>query len=118
MKLARLVFIGAGIWGIAVLTPLYWLVDIAGRPYSVPKDYPHVFYGFITVAMAWQLVFLMIGWSPARFRPLMIPAVIEKLGYVLILAVLYFQSRIGAPDAQAALPDLVLGVLFLVAFAK
>ena len=118
MKFARLVFIGAGIWGIVVLTPLYWRLDITGRRYSVPNDYPHFFYGFVTVAMAWQIAFLVIGASPGRFRALMIPAVIEKLGYVLILAVLYSQSRIGAQDAQAALPDLLLGVLFLIAFVK
>ena len=31
VKFARIVFIGAGIWGLAVLAPLYWLVDISGR---------------------------------------------------------------------------------------
>ena len=61
MKLARFVFIGAGIWGIAVLTPLYWLVDISGRHYTVPSDYPQFFYGFIGVAIAWQIAFLIIG---------------------------------------------------------
>lgn len=36
MKFARTVFIGAGVWGIAVLTPLYALVDVTGRPYLPP----------------------------------------------------------------------------------
>jgi hypothetical protein len=118
MRLARFVFIGAGIWGIAVLTPLYWLVDVSGRHYAAPNDYPAFFYGFIGVAIAWQIAFLIIGSNPARFRTMMIPAIIEKLGYVSTLAFLYGQSRISAVDVQPALPDGLLGILFVVAFLR
>jgi hypothetical protein len=118
MKLARFVFIGAGIWGIAVLTPLYWLVDISGRHYTVPSDYPQFFYGFIGVAIAWQIAFLMIGSNPARFRAFMIPAMIEKFGYVSTLLFLYSRSRISALDMQPAIPDGLLGLLFVAAFLR
>jgi len=118
MKFARVVFIGAGVWGVTVLTPLYWLFDITGRRYQAPVDYPHFFFGFVSVAMAWQIAFLIIGSNPVRFRALMIPAILEKLGFVSTLAVLYAQSRISAVDAQAAVPDLMLCVLFVVALAK
>jgi len=117
MKLARFVFIGAGIWGIAVLTPLYWLVDVSGRHYA-PNDYPAFFYGFIGVALAWQIAFLIIGSNPARYRLLMIPAMIEKLGYVSTLAFLYGRSRISALDVQPAIPDGLLGILFVAAFLR
>jgi hypothetical protein len=82
------VFTGAGVWGIAVLTPLFWLVDITGRQYAPPADYPQFFYGFLSVAIAWQIAFLVVGSNPLRFRPLMIPCIVEKLGYVSTLAVL------------------------------
>ena len=118
MRFARTVFVGAGIWGIAVLTPLYWLVDITGRRYPAPTDYPHFFYGFLSVALAWQIAFLIIGINPLFFRALMIPGILEKFGWVATLAVLYGQSRIPAIDARAALPDLALGILFVVAFVK
>jgi hypothetical protein len=118
MRFARFTFIAAGLWGIVVLTPLYWLVDVTGRPYSPPADYPHFFYGFLSVAMAWQIAFLAIGSNPARHRPLMIPAILEKLGHVGGVAVLYVNARIPAIDAQAAVPDLLLAILFMVAFAK
>jgi len=39
MKPAKYVFTGAGIWGIAVLAPLYWLLDMTGRRYAPPADY-------------------------------------------------------------------------------
>jgi hypothetical protein len=118
MKFARIVFVVAGIWGIVVLMPLYWLVDVTARSYSPPTDYPQFFYGFLGVAMAWQIAFLVIGSSPARFRALMIPGIVEKLTYVITLAVLYAQARIPAVDAQAAVPDLLLGILFIIAFVK
>jgi hypothetical protein len=118
MKFAKLVFIAAGVWGIAVLVPLYWLVDVTGRQYSPPMDYPQFFYGFLSVAMAWQFAFLVIGSDPVRHRPLMIPGILEKLGHVGGVAVLYARGRIAPIDAQAAIPDLLLAVLFIVAFAK
>jgi hypothetical protein len=118
MKFARFVFIAAGVWGIAVLTPFYWLIDVTGRRYAPPVEYPHFFYGFFSVAMAWQIAFLIIGSNPSRFRPFMIPGMLEKLSYVVTLAVLYSQSRIPAIDTQAAIPDLLLCILFVVAFVK
>jgi len=118
MKFAKWVFIVAGIWGISVLTPFYWLVDVTGRRYSPPMDYPHFFYGFISVALVWQIAFLMIGTNPARFRQWMILAILEKLGYVTTLAVLRLQDRISSIDVQPLAPDLLLGILFIVAFVK
>ena len=118
MRFARIVFIGAGVWGIAVLTPFYWLVDPTGRVYPPPTEYPQFFWGFFAVALAWQIAFLVIGSNPARFRPLMIPAMLEKLGYVTTLLLLRAQGRIASIDVQPAPPDLVLGIFFLAAFVK
>jgi hypothetical protein len=117
MKFAKVVFHVAGVWGIVVLTPLYFLVDLTGRQYGAPMDYPQFFYGFLSVAMAWQIAFLVIGSSPARFRPLMVPSIVEKLGHVAGVVVLYGQGRLSVADTTAAAPDLLLGVLFIVAFA-
>jgi len=118
MTFSRYVFTGAGVWGVVVLTPLFWLVDVTGRRYTPPADYPQFFYGFLSVAMAWQIAFLIIGSNPLRFRWLMIPAIIEKVGYVSMLIIFYSSGRISAIDAQPAWPDLLLGILFIVAFVK
>jgi hypothetical protein len=91
---------------------------VTGRQYAPPTAYPQFFYGFLSVAMAWQIAFLVIGSSPVRFRRLMIPSIVEKFGHVVTLAVLYGHARISAADAMAAGPDLLLGVLFVAAFAK
>ena len=118
MTFAKIAFIGAGVWGFLVLTPLYFLVDITGAAWPAPVSYPHFFYGFISVALAWQVAFLIIGTNPARFRLLMVPAILEKLGHVATVGTLYVRGRITQTDASTALPDLVLAVLFLVALAR
>jgi len=118
MRFARIVFIVAGVWGILVLTPLFFLVDVTGRQYVPPSVYPQFFYGFLSVAMAWQIAFLLIGTDPARFRPLMLPSIVEKLGHVSVLAELYRLGRIGPLDASAGWPDLVLGIFFIAAFVR
>jgi len=118
MRFAKFVFIGAGIWGILVLTPLYFLYDIAGNRWASPTSYPHFFYGFLSVAMAWQVAFLIIGSDPIRFRPLMIAGLLEKVGHVTGVAVLYARSRLTQAEAGSALPDLLLGLLFIAAFVK
>ncbi len=116
MTFAKYTFICAGIWGLAVLLPFYALVDITGRHYVPPGDYPQFFWGFFAVAIAWQVAFVIIGSNPARFRVLMIPAILEKAGYVSTLVVLFEARRLSVLDLQPALPDGILGVLFLVAF--
>jgi hypothetical protein len=118
VKFAKVVFFAAGVWGVVVLTPLYFLFDVTGKPYPPPDSYPHFFYGFLSVAMAWQFAFFVIGSNPARFRLMMIPAIVEKLGYIIGTAVLYGRSRIGASELMTVPPDLVLCVLFAIAWAK
>ena len=118
MTFARIVFVVAGTWGIVVLTPFYWLVDVTGRQYDPPSAYPHFFYGFIAVALVWQIAFLVIGSNPARFRALMIPAMLEKFGYVATLGLLFGRGRIAFVDAVAVVPDGLLGLLFILAFVK
>lgn len=117
-RFAKIVFIGAGVWGILVLSPLYFLVDLSGKHWAAPTSYPHFFYGFLSVAMAWQIAFLVIGSDPLRFRPLMIPAVIEKLGFNLTVLVLLGRGRIPTEDALVAIPDLLLAAFFIAAFVR
>jgi hypothetical protein len=118
MKFARIVFVIAGVWGIVVVTPLYFLHDVTGQPYAPPTLYPHFFYGFLSVTIAWQIAFLVIASNPVRFRPLMIPSIIEKAGYVITVAVLYSHGRVSPAEASTAVPDCLLGLLFVAAFVK
>lgn len=118
MRFASRVFTGAGIWGLLVLTPLYFTFDLVGREYPPPITHPDLYYGFIGLAMAWQFGFLVIGRDPVRFRPMMIPAVLEKFIFVASQTALYMQGRVRAGQLAVAGPDLILGILFVVALFK
>jgi hypothetical protein len=118
MRFARVVFAVAGVWGLLVLTPLYFMFDYVGREYPPPVTHPDFYYGFVGVALAWQVAFLIIAGDPALFRPLMIVALFEKLGYVATLGALYARGRLLPGQAGVAVPDFVLGVLFVVAYVR
>ncbi len=116
MKFAKIIFWIAGIWGLLVLTPLYFIFDLIGKKDPPPITHPAFYYGFISVGLAYQLVFFVIATDPVRFRQMMIPSVLEKFGYGASLSVLYLQHRLHPQDLALGCVDLLFGVLFLAAF--
>jgi O-antigen/teichoic acid export membrane protein len=118
MKFAKYVFRIAGIWGILVLTPLYFIFNQIAEKDPPPVTHPLFYYGFAGVALAWQPVFLVIGSNPMRFRPLMLVSILEKLGYFLPAIVLYLQHRVHPADLFISFGDALLAVLFLTAYFK
>jgi hypothetical protein len=116
MRFAKVLFSIAGIWGLLVVTPLYVLFGSVGNSYPPPITHPEFYYGFIAITLAWQIAFLVIATDPRRLRLMMLPAIIEKLGYVTTLVALWSQHRMQLGQLSVALPDLVLGILFLLAF--
>ena len=118
MRFAKLVFGIAGAWGLIVIFPLYFLLDSVGRLTPPPVTHPEYYYGFVGVAMAWQLAFLVIASAPDRFRPMMIPSVLEKLGFAFALIVTYLQHRITSVQVLPAIPDGLFAILFTMAFVK
>jgi hypothetical protein len=116
VKFAKIVFWGAGIWGVLALTPLYFIFDLIGRQDPPTITHPGFYYGFAGIGLAWQFAFFVIAKDPVRFRAMMIPSVLEKLGFGFPVIVLYMQRRIGAGDLALGCIDLLLGALFLVAF--
>ena len=53
MKFAKIVFWVAGIWGVLILTPLYFIFDMIGRKDPPPITHPAFYYGFVGAALAW-----------------------------------------------------------------
>jgi len=113
---ARRTFRIAAIYGILVLLPQYFLEGRIGRDYPPPITHPEHFYGFIGVALAWQVLFLLIARDPLRYRPVMPVAILEKLAFGLACVVLYVQGRLAGATLSAGAIDLVLAVLFLVSY--
>ena len=112
----RRVFLSAGIIGLAELAPLYFAeagLNIAGPP---ALTHPEFYYGFIGVALAWQLAFIVMARDPARYRPLIPAAVTEKLLYIASTFALYAIGRLHGPGSLVG-ATIDLGWLALFAIA-
>jgi hypothetical protein len=118
MKFAKIVFWIAAIWGILILTPLYFMFDLIGRQDPPLITHPAFYYGFVGAGLAWQVAFIVIARDPVRFRLMMIPSVLEKFGWGACVTVLYLQHRLHASDLGLGVVDVLFGVLFLVAFFR
>ncbi len=118
VKFAKRVFLAAGTYGLAVLLPQYFLLDKIGRDAPPPITHPEYFYGFVGIAVAWQLVFLTIARDPLRYRPIMLAAVIEKAAFGLVAVWLFVQGRLSAEMFAAGLVDLILGSLFAMSYVR
>jgi len=116
MKFAKVVFWIAGIWGLLVITPLYFMFDLIGRKDPPAITHPGFYYGFVGVALAWQLAFLVIARDPVRLRPMMIPSVVEKFTYGIAVVALVMQGRMHRSDLVFAATDSILGLLFVIAY--
>src|SRR5215472_11821950 len=116
MKFAKIVFWIAGVYGILVITPLYFLYDTIGRQDPPPITHPGFYYGFAGCALAWQFAFVVIARDPIRFRAIMIPSVFEKFSFAGAQIVLFLQHRSHPSDLALGGIDGLLGVLFLLAF--
>lgn len=118
MKFAKRVFLIAGIYGLIVVLPLYFLEEKTGRDYPPPITHPEYYYGFIGVTAAWQILYLLISTDPIRYRPLMIPPMLAKGSFVIALTILYFQNRVSSTMLGASMIDLLLVVLFFVSYLR
>ena len=118
MKFAKIVFWIAGIWGLLVITPLYFLFDIIGQKDPPPITHPGFFYGFVGCALAWQVAFCFIARDPVRYRPLILPSILEKVTYSVAIVTLVLQGRTNPRDLVFAGTDSLLGILFVIAYFK
>ena len=118
MKLAKYTFLTAGIYGLLALVPQYFLEDKIGRDFPPAITHPEYYYGFVGVALAWQIAFLIISRNPARYRLLMLPSILEKAAFGVPAAILFFQNKLSTELFGAGLIDLLLGILFLTAYFK
>ncbi|HSK74669.1 MAG TPA: hypothetical protein VK892_23415 [Pyrinomonadaceae bacterium] len=118
MKFAKYLFLFAGISGLIMLVPQYFLEEKTGRDFPPAITHPEHFYGFIGVAIACQVMFLIISRNPVRYRAMMIPAMLEKFSFAIAVAILFLQNRVAAVMFGLGMMDLALGLLFTLAFFK
>jgi hypothetical protein len=118
MQFARRVFFAAGIYGILVLAPMYFLEKQIGEQIPPPITHPEYFYGFVGLALVWQFVFLLIGSNPIKYRVLMPFAMLEKVSYGFLVPILFATGRASFVVLVGGSIDLVWLVLFAISFGK
>jgi hypothetical protein len=118
VKFSTWVFRLAGIYGLVLMLPQYFMESQVALDSPPAITHPEFFYGFIGVVIAFQFVFLIIARDPARFRILMLPSVVEKWSFALAVAILAMQGRLSGPLLIFGGIDAMLGLLFLVSFLR
>src|SRR5262249_60594342 len=112
IKFAQRLFLGAGIYGMVVIVPMFFLEHLIGE-YDPPSiTHAEFYYGFVCTAFAWQIVYLMMARDPLRLRPMLIPAIVGKAGFAVSVFVLFAQGRLAAQNVVLPAIDLVLAGAF------
>src|SRR5262249_10136293 len=118
MNFAKRLYLVAVIFGLVVLIPQYFMEAKIGHDFPPPITHPEHFYGFLGVALSFQIVFFILSRDPIRYRAMMIPAVMEKTSFGLTAVVLYMQQRVPSALFGFGIVDLIFGVLFIIAYIK
>lgn len=116
MQFARTVFLVAGLVGVVVIGPLFFLEGFWGRQFPPAVAHPEFYYGFVGVVFAWQLAYLLIGSDPARYRSLMLLAALAKGSFGMAMVVLFALGRVNIVPALGGGADLAFVGLFLWAY--
>jgi hypothetical protein len=118
MRLAKWVFLLAGVSGVLMVVPPYFLERRTGEDYPPAITHPEYYYGFFGVTLAWQLLFLVIASDPARYRTAMLPAMLEKASFAVAVPLLYAAGRVAGVFLGFAAMDAIWLVLFVVAYLR
>ena len=116
MKFARFVFGIAAAYGFISLLPLYFLMGVVGREAPPLVTHAEFYYGFVGVALLWQMVFVVIAKDPIRYRAIMLIAILEKLIYTVPVLVLFSLGKVAPKIVGPSLIDPIFGVLFIAAY--
>lgn len=115
---ARRVFQIAGWVGLAETIPLFFTERLVGIQAPPALTHSEFFYGFLGVVAVWQIVFLVLAADPYRYRPLMIPAMLEKASFVLVVIGTSLRGRTSSGLLGGAALDLLWLGLFVLAYVK
>ena len=116
MRFAKIVFLVAGVYGFLVLTPIYFMERTISKQTPPAITHPEYFYGFLGAGLAWQVLFLVLATDPVRYRPMILPSVLEKVSYGVALVVLYAQNRLPLSVLAIGSVDWLFAFLFVAAY--
>ena len=114
MRFAKYTFLAAGVYGLLALLPMYFTEARYGTDNPPAITHPEFYYGFIGVAVAFQIVFIIISRDPVKYRALIVPSIVEKFSFVIAVALLIVAGRVSGQIVIGAAIDAVLGTLFTI----
>ncbi len=117
-RFARSVFLWAGVVGIAELLPLYVGEALVSRVSPPALTHPTFYYGFVGVALAWQVGFVIMSRDPERYLPLFPALFLEKLLYPISTSVLFAGGLASKLELAGACGDLVWLALFVMVWHR
>jgi hypothetical protein len=118
VKFARIVFRVAGIYGLLILAPIYFLENKIRRDTPPAITHPEYFYGFVGVGLAWQFLFLVLSTDPVKYRAMILPSILEKIMFGIAMIVLFLQHRLPVSVLAVGSVDWIFAFLFLAAYFK
>jgi hypothetical protein len=118
VKFAKMVYGIAGVYGFIVLIPLYFMIDKIGRDTPPAITHAEFYYGFVGLALLWQVVFCIIAADPGRYRQIMPVTILEKIVFAVPVLLLWSIGRLPAGSTWPAGVDLLLGFLFIFAYVR
>ena len=118
MRFARWTFGLAALWGVIVVGPLYFLESQIAESAPPAITHPEYYYGFIGTVLAWQIVYALIATDPMRYRPIMLIGALGKLAFFAACLALYLLGRADPVLPLATAPDLLLAILFCIAWVR
>jgi hypothetical protein len=118
VKFARIVYGTAAAYGFVVLVPLYFLIGKIGHDTPPPITHAEFYFGFVGLALLWQVVFCMIAADPLRYRPIMLVTIFEKIVFAVPVLALVSLGRLPGRSIWPAPVDLFLGLLFRAAYVR
>ena len=90
MKLAKWIFLIAGVFGLLSTIPLAFAEKMMG------VKQPEYYYGFVFLDICWQILYLLLSSNPVRYRLMMIPSFLAKGSGTVALTWLYLLERVSS----------------------
>lgn len=118
MTFARWVFRIAGIYGLLTVAPMYFAEGAISRLTPPAVTHPEYFYGWISAALVFQVLFLLISADPQRYRPAMVVAVLEKVTWLAGLWPLAALGRVQGSPLVIGSVDALWAVLFALSWLR
>ena len=117
MRFATWTYRLAAAWGVLVLAPLL-VMRKALEAQSTPFTHVEYYYGFLAVALVFQLVFFMVSRDPVRLRPLMPITALEKWSWGAVAWIAFAKGLTQQGVVFFATVDMAIGLVFLVAWTR